>query len=190
MDRGRSAAAGDKPVRDDWHMQRVGFRADVERGPADHLTLLGNVRGGSVGQSVTFVMQASPAVARTQYFDADLLALDVLGRWRHHWDDDHELEIQAYYDLFDREEAVLHGRIHNADVDLQHRFRLGSHRLVWGGGYRRTWDDFDGTFTMQLDPASRTTHLFSGLVHDDIELVPQRLAISAGTKLEHNSFSQ
>ena len=78
MDRGRSAAAGDKPVRDDWHMQRVGFRADVERGPADHLTLLGNVRGGSVGQSVTFVMQVSPAVARTQYFDADLLALDVL----------------------------------------------------------------------------------------------------------------
>ncbi|MBT5059233.1 MAG: TonB-dependent receptor [Gemmatimonadetes bacterium] len=189
IDIGRSAAAGDKPVRDDWQMQRVGLRADVDRGASDHLTVLGNVRGGSVGQSVTFVMQALPAVASTKYSDADLLSYDVLGRWRHHWNDDHEFEAQVYYDLFDRDEAVLHGRIHNADIDLQHRFRTGAHRLVWGTGYRRTWDDFDGTFTMQLDPASRTTHLFSGFVHDDIELIPQKLALSAGTKLEHNSFS-
>ena len=35
----------------------------------------------------------------------------------------------------------------------------------------------------------KATSCISG-PNDDIELVPQRLAISAGTKLEHNSFSQ
>lgn len=185
----RSAPAGRLPVHDDWRMQRVGFRADLDRNGTDFLTLLGNIRGGTVGQSVTFVAQPVPAVATTHYTDADVVALDLLGRWRRNWSEDHELEAQVYFDLFDREEVVLNGRIHNADIDLQHRLRIGSHRWAWGAGYRRTWDDFDGTFTMMLVPARRTTHLFSGFVHDDIEIVPDRVALSGGTKLEHNSYS-
>ncbi|MBT3342694.1 MAG: TonB-dependent receptor [Gemmatimonadetes bacterium] len=189
IDRSRTTGAGDLPVRDDWRMHRVGFRADFETDTGHELTFLGSARGGSVGQSVTYVAQPVPALATTQYFDADLFAVDLLGRWRRQWSQDHVLEAQAYVDLFDREERVLKGRIHNADIDIQHRLRKGGHNWVWGAGYRRTWDDFDGTFTMWLEPAARTTHLVSGFIHDDVEISPGRLSLSGGTKLEHNSYS-
>ena len=177
------------PVRDAWHMSRAGFRADRETAAGDHWSLIGNMRAGSVGQSVTFVAAAVPALAETRYFDADIFTADLLGRWRRSWNVDDEIEAQVYYDLFHRKEFVLEGRIHNFDVDVQQRSRRGRHQLVWGGGYRRTWDDFDGTFTMWLEPARRTTNLLSGFVHDDIELIDGRLSLSGGSKLEHNSYT-
>jgi iron complex outermembrane recepter protein len=185
---GRSVAATSLPVRDDWHMSRVGFRADGEPDADVQWSLIGNVRQGTVGQSVTFVASARP-VAETRYFDADILTADLLARWRRSWGADDEIEAQVYYDLFDREEFVLQGRMHNFDIDVQQRSRRGRHHLVWGGGYRRTWDDFDGTFTMWLEPSRRTTQLFSGFLHSDVELIAERLFVSGGSKIEHNDYS-
>jgi iron complex outermembrane receptor protein len=49
-------------------------------------------------------------------------------------------------------------------------------------------DDIDnGLFV--LDPAMRTMQLYSGFAQDQIALVPRRLKLTIGTKLEHNVFS-
>ena len=189
FERRRSVAATEVPVRDDWQMSRVGFRADGEPSAEDHWSLIGSVRAGTVGQSVTFVAGAVPPIAQTRYVDADVVTADLLGRWRHSFSADDEIEAQVYYDLFDREEFVLRGRIHNFDIDVQQRALRGRHHLVWGGAYRRTWDDFDGTFTMWFEPARRTTNLLSGFVHNDVDLIAGRLSLSGGTKLEHNGYT-
>ena len=31
---------------------------------------------------------------------------------------DNKTELQMYYDVYDRQERILNGRIHNADIDL------------------------------------------------------------------------
>ncbi len=72
-DRGRSAAVGALPVRDDWDMARGGFRLDYRTGSGDDLTLQGDFHAGDIGQSLTFtagVPQFGEPSAETVYFDA------------------------------------------------------------------------------------------------------------------------
>jgi len=46
-----------------------------------------------------------------------------------------------------------------------------------------------GSFAAWFEPESRTTHLFSGFLHDDVEVVADRLRVSLGAKVERNSFT-
>src|SRR5262249_15869352 len=76
------------------------------------------------------------------------------------------------------------------DIDFQHRFQLGSRQqIIWGLGYRVVHDDTEGTVSLSLFPASRTTHLFSAFVQDEITLVPDKWKLILGSKFEHNSFT-
>ena len=187
--RGRSAAVTAAPARDDWDMIRGGFRADFELDARDRITLLGSVQRSTLGQSLTYVAHEPPPLAQLYYFDTPTAGGDILVRGRRRWRAETETEVQLYYDVYDREEAILQGRIHNADLDVKQQLRWGRHRLVLGSGYRRTWDDIDSTFTAWVTSPSRTTHLFSGFAHDDIDLVAERLRVSIGAKVEHNSFT-
>ena len=192
FDRGRSSSVQALPVRDDWLMGRGGFRVDYRTFGGDDITLQGDFHAGEVGQSLTFIagVPEPPApAAETFYFDARVRGGNVLGRWTRDPGSPTETSVQTYFDLFSRREIILDGNIRSFDVDLQQRLQHGQHQIVVGGGYRLTDDDFDGSFTMSLDPAGRTYHLFSGFVHDELQLLPDRLRLSAGSKFEHNSFS-
>ncbi|MFH1569951.1 MAG: TonB-dependent receptor plug domain-containing protein [Gemmatimonadota bacterium] len=188
-ERSPSAPAGPRPVRDGMHMARGGFRTDVDLSESDRLTVLGNAFRGAVGQSLNLVLAPPPSLGEAVYFDAEVRGADLLARWQRRLGEFSQVEAQASYDGFDREEIMLRGRLHNANLDLQHTWSGGRQRLAWGAGYRRTWDEFEGSFTMRLEPPRRTTHLFSAFVHDDLELWPERLRASLGTKVEHNSYS-
>ena len=188
-DRSSSGAPTTEPVRDDGYMTRAGFRADFDLGSEDGLVLIGNAFRGIVGESLTYV--EGPELPQTQrfYFDGEVAGGDLLARGRRSWSADNQTELQMYYDVYDRQERILNGRIHNADIDLQQQVRFGRHRLVGGGGYRRTWDEVAGSFAAWFEPESRTTHLFSGFLHDDVEVVADRLRVSLGAKVERNSFT-
>ena len=186
--RGRTTSVEARPVRDAWHMSRTGLRADLELSAEDRLSLQADAFGGAVGQSLSYVESMPPPLAQPFYFDADVFGADVLGRWQHGGVDD-GLEVQAYYDVFHRQERFLSGTIHNLDIDLQRRHRSGRHRMVAGAGYRLTTDELEGSFTMSFRPARHTNHLLSVFVHDEVSLRADELRLSLGTKLEHNGYS-
>jgi iron complex outermembrane receptor protein len=76
------------------------------------------------------------------------------------------------------------------DVDLQHRLSIGSrHDFMWGGGYRVAGMALVGSQTSWFDPPNRTTRLENLFVQDAITLVPRRVTLTLGSKLEHNAFS-
>ena len=56
-------------------------------------------------------------------------------------------------------------------------------------GYRLTDEHSAGGAGLVFVPAASRQELFSGFVQDEIAIVPQRLSLIAGAKLEHNSFS-
>jgi iron complex outermembrane receptor protein len=76
------------------------------------------------------------------------------------------------------------------DLDFQHHFGLGPRNdVLWGAGYRLITDEVTGAFAAGFDPPSRTVHLVTGFVQDEIVLLQNRVALNLGSKFEHNSFT-
>jgi len=76
------------------------------------------------------------------------------------------------------------------DLDFQHRFPIGvRHDLIWGFGTRVTIDNIDNSASLVFTPTSRTDHLVSGFIQDQITLFQDRLTLTLGSKFEQNSYS-
>jgi iron complex outermembrane receptor protein len=95
-----------------------------------------------------------------------------------------------YYDRTDRDRVVFAERRDTFDLDLQHHFQLGNRQdIVVGVGYNVTSDDLDNRFAVSFNPTRRTASLYSGFVQDEIQLIPNRLRLTLGTKVEHNDYT-
>jgi iron complex outermembrane recepter protein len=176
---------------DNWWQGRGGFRVDWDPGDADALTVQGDVYGGD---SDSFSGQAAPppdfAVSGPE--SPGVIGGNVLARWTHRLAGGSETQLQGYFDRTDRDSRppTIDEHRNAADLDFQHRIQLWkNHDVVWGLGYRAVWDDLPGSFSLSFDPQKRTVHLFSGFVQDEMAFFDDRLRLTLGTKLEHNSYS-
>ena len=161
----------------DWRKGQGGFRLDWLPANGDTITFQ------SDGYSGTFE-QPAPG-------DTTVDGQNVLARWTRPLGDGSELTIQSYWDRTYRgNPSSFNENLNTYDVDLQHRFALGSRQsVVWGGGYRLMSDQVRSGTALLFKPPDRNLQLFSGFVQDEISLVPERLQFTLGTKFEHNDFS-
>jgi iron complex outermembrane receptor protein len=121
--------------------------------------------------------------------NAILSGENVLGRWTHARADGSRLVIQAYYDHTHHDETIYSENRYRIDVDLQDSRRLGDDEITGGLGFRWNSSDTTSIQTVVIAPADRTDELYSGFVQDEISLVPNRLRLTLGAKLEHNVFT-
>ena len=174
---------------DNWTMSQWGFRVDSEPSPRTRLTLQGDYYlenwGGLIRRH-----SLSPPGMNADLVRATSEGVNLLGRWTQDFSAASELSIQAYFDRTDREFG-LGGEIRNTfDLDAQFRFRLGErHEIIWGAGYRYSLDDVAGSADFSMDDPSVGLQLGSTFVQDEVALIPDRLSLTAGTKLEHNDFT-
>jgi iron complex outermembrane receptor protein len=174
---------------DDWQVGRSGFRVDWEPEGPDGLTVEGDFYKGVVG-TTGGVFSLSPLVVDTVNTDDDIFGGDLLGRWRHQFEDGSDMQLQVYYDLVAGDELGMSLQEHTFDVDFQHHFHAGDRNdIVWGMGYRLNAGQFDGDFTTSLSDEHRTDHLLSAFVQDDVTLVEDELRLTLGSKFEYNSFT-
>lgn len=179
-------AAG--PDDDDWRMIQAGVRGDWTLSAAKRLTVQGDVYQGDLAQRVNTLLAVAPfSLPSTR--TAALSGGNVLARWvspiRHG-----EYQVQAYYDRTSRDERPVAETRDRLDVDLQHRQRLGPrHGLVWGAGYRVTSGRITATAPTAFIPPDRTDTLVTAFAQDDVAIVPDRLRLIVGTKVEHNDYS-
>jgi iron complex outermembrane receptor protein len=76
------------------------------------------------------------------------------------------------------------------DVDFQNAFGAAARQqFVWGAGYRVTSDETAPNGTQQFIPPARTLTLLTSFVQDEIQLQPERLRLTLGSKFEHNDYS-
>ena len=183
--------AGDQ-INDGWGMVQGGFRADWTRGEEHEFTLQGDAYRGS-GEQSGFVPSLTPpsfTTGVTGDFTAD--GFNLLGRWTHHIGERTSYVLQAYVDRAVTEKPGVYGRaaVHLADLDFHYRFPLGNrHDVLLGVGYRRISDDIEGAFPIQFAPRKRGINLYTGFLQDDIVLIANHLALTIGTKFEHNDYT-
>jgi iron complex outermembrane receptor protein len=176
---------------DNWDIGQGGFRVDSTLVSGDSLTLHGDVYSARLNQQI--------GVPDLSFRNFDGLKLqdtpraegwNLVGRWERALSVTSSLSVQLYYDHSERSETYVDQRHDILDIELQHSATVGSrHDIVWGIGYRNIDDRFRQSryITSELDADNRSQ--WSAFLQDDVTLVPERLRLTLGTKLEHNDYT-
>lgn len=176
FDRNETVFPNGSDASDSWDMSQGGFRMDWYPSQINTLTFQGDAYSGSEN------------IPGGQGF---VDGQNMLGRWSLTISDTSDLSVQAYFDRTWRQiPNSISDDLKTYDLDLQHRFALGERQsITWGAGYRLMQDHVLNGAALAFFPEDRNMQLFSGFVQDEIALVPERLQLTLGTKLEHNDFS-
>jgi iron complex outermembrane recepter protein len=175
---------------DGWHDLRGGFRADWNIPDGTKLTVQGDLYRGRVGTTVPGLLSISPPLAGLFVDKTMTTGGNVLGRWTR--TSDHlDTTVQAYFDLANRNESAVLGEFrHTFDLEALARYhRGGRHELIYGGDFRYNADRTVGSLNISYNPASRSTQLYGVFGQDEISLLPNRLKLTLGSKIEHNYYS-
>ncbi|WP_423147170.1 TonB-dependent receptor plug domain-containing protein [Rubrolithibacter danxiaensis] len=163
---------------DKWRFSQTGFNLDWDPSLQNTLSIRSNFYSG-----------ADPSNSKQSSIDGQ----NAMGTWKHTFSEKSDLIIQAYADRTWRKEITsnINDELYTYDLDFQHRFPLGkAHAIIWGAGYRHMNDDTKNyTDFVGFIPASRKMNLYSSFIQDEISLLPGRLQLTVGTKLQHNTFT-
>jgi len=172
-----SVLPGGQDATDDWHMEQAGFRLDWDASPINQVTMQGDLYNGRISQATAGDIAVSGG--------------NVVAKWSHTVSANSAVTAQLYYDRTNRNIPGTFGEdLDIYDVDLQHATRLGArHDVVWGLGYRLINDRVVNSALLAFLPPHVTRQWFTGFVQDEIALIPDRLHVALGTKVEHNDYT-
>jgi iron complex outermembrane recepter protein len=174
---------------DGWHLLREGFRSDTTISENNSLVFQGALYTGREGDSLAILPSiTSPGQVNRQLF-ANLSGGYLQSSWNHTYTERSDSTLSASYDGYERSDRLGDKR-KTFSVDFQHHFQQGQRQdIVWGLGYRWTAETSDGSFEASLIPPNQSTSMVSGFAQDEIALMPNRLYLTVGAKMEYNSYS-
>jgi iron complex outermembrane receptor protein len=174
---------------DGWRALRGGFRADSKLSSNDELTVQADMYSARVGGLNAYVQSFASPVPQLTFLSVNATGGDIQTDWHHRFSERSDMNLQVSYDSYDRHEAVSEIR-HTWSADFQHHFAWGGRQdVVWGVGYRYSRSTTAGSAFISLEPANLNTQLFSSFIQDEIALIPNKLSLTVGTKLEHNYYT-
>lgn len=174
---------------DDWRMGSGGLRLDWEPSEFDLFTVQGDYRRGYVGDLVQGP-SFTPPFFTERPLDNDNTSANILTRWTHHFSEDNEFSLQAYYDRVEHQDLGATTREDTFDLDLRHRIQLGErNEVIWGGGYRYLPGELVGAGQLRWGEAKSNHQLANVFAQDEIAVVPEKLFFTLGSKFEHNDFT-
>ena len=173
---------------DGWHILLGGFRTDSVLSSKDTLSFQGDVYSAREGTPTTnfpFVASSPQNIELRVNLNGGFLQ----GAWNHTSSPHSDTTLQVSYDSYERNDNLREGR-GTLDLDFQHHFSGWSRQnIVWGLTYRYSASHSNGDLTASLVPADLSTQLFGSFIQDEIAIVPDRLYLTVGTKLEHNHYT-
>jgi len=175
--RNQTDSADGQRSTDDWHMGQGGFRLDWDQSNATQLSLQGDLYNTQSAQP-----NASDLTANGSNLTAS---------GSHVFSPTSDARVQLYYDHTYRDiPGALTDDLDTYDIDFQHHFLLGRrHDVVWGVGYRLVKDTVGNGAALAFLPARVQLQWFSGFAQDEVALIPDRLHLTLGTKVDHNDYT-
>src|SRR3989449_8795866 len=176
FDRASTLLPSGQDAADGWPLWQGGCRMDWDAASVNRVTLQGDLYDGRIGQLTAG--------------DVGVSGGNVVAKWSHTISEGSSLAAQLYYDRTHRHIPGTFGEdLDTYDVDVQHAARLGARQdVVWGLGYRLINDRVANSSMLAFLPPGVARQWFSGFVQDEIALVPNRLHVALGTKIEHNDY--
>jgi iron complex outermembrane receptor protein len=164
---------------DSFALPQAGLRADWAASSKDVVTI---ETGGYDGRQGSNIFQTNiPAT----YL---LKGGHTLVHWKRTISERNSVETLAYCDWYARFGAPGEKR-NSCDLEFQHTHQFTPRQsLISGGSFFTTGDDLTPD-PAPYRPERRRTNVFSGFAQYEIKIIPDRLRILGGTKLEHNDYT-
>jgi iron complex outermembrane recepter protein len=177
-----------KTLGTDFTLNKTGFRVDYDEFENDLITLQGDVYKSDM--ELDRFLPDTAGVNRLKD-NLDIYGGNISSKWEHQISDKEETQLQLYYDKDVRSHSLLSRKYQTFDADFQYSNSLKErHKLTSGLGYRGIHSDLDGSsFRLNFNPAKCKTQLYSGFIQDEIALLPDKVFLTLGSKIEHNNFT-
>jgi iron complex outermembrane recepter protein len=184
------AGIGDQGPQDGWNLQHGGFRADWILNSRDSLTVEGDLFR-SDGQGTTdFTTSLAPLTFGPVPGGLEDHGGDVLGHWKRTFSARSEISLQVYFDHATADAGFVTGTSNTVDVEFQHHVAIGKrHDVVWGIDYRAIQINTAGGIPVSLNPPRTRENLASVFAQDEIELMPGRLRLTLGGRVQREYSS-
>jgi iron complex outermembrane recepter protein len=177
-DRNNTFLPEGRDTTDGWKVAHSGFHIDWNPSEKNSVAFQGNLYNGTE--------YTSP---KKSTFDGQ----NIITKWSHTFSNTSSFSLQLYFDRTWRRNILgsVNNELDTYDFEFQHRFVLtASHTILWGVGYRFMKDEtINTTPFVGLIPQEKDMNLFSGFIQDEIMLVPDKLKLTLGTKLQHTVYS-
>ncbi len=162
----------------------TGFRTDWDVTSSDNVFL-----HGEMSRYASDTVENNPIIPDKLIRSVDTDAYHLLGRWRHTFSESSEAAWRIYHQHEKRREDY---EFDTTDIDFQHDFKWKErHQFVWGLGYGFISDEMIkgllGRYT--YNPVKRDQSLFSFFLQDTVQLSPDYLNLTLGSKYEHNDYT-
>ncbi len=175
---------------DRWNLTHGGFRADWSTTVQDTVRAQGDLYTGQSGEQVGLGVYQPLEQSTVDGMEA-VSGGDVLLRWEHRYASKSDFSLQTYFDRTNRQGPQFGETRDTVDIDfVDHIATLPRQNLIWGAGMRLSPSNFiQSQPTVDFEPHRQTDYIYSSFVQDAFQLVPTRLSLTMGTKLEDNNFS-
>jgi iron complex outermembrane recepter protein len=174
---------------DGWHTLRGGFRTDSKLTAKDDLTVSGDLNTSRVDDINGAVESVTSPTPVALFSETNVSGGFIQSVWDHRQSDRSDTTLQVSFDRYRRTDDLGEAR-NTVNADFEHHFHWNDRQdIVWGVGYRYSASTTRGDLLFSLLPADLNTQLFSAFVQDEFTLVPDRLSLTVGTKIEHNYYT-
>jgi iron complex outermembrane recepter protein len=179
------------PSFDAWNLVHGGFRTDTDLTSHDKLTVQGDLYEGQDGQYSYLLPSLGATEVERVNGHLNQSGGNILGRWDHQFSSGSDMSISYYHDQLGWIGFGFGERRKTDDISIQRHFRWGERQDIIGGAEYRYTADRTGQAnpTLYLVPANYAEPLSSVFAQDSIALLPRRLTLTVGAKLEHNVFT-
>ncbi len=174
---------------DGWHILRGGFRTDSSLSSKDKLTLRGDAYTGAEGNPDSLLLSVTSPALQDVNFAVPLSGGFLQSVWDHAFSARSDTTLRVCFDRYRRDDVLLERRS-TFNVEFQHHIAWGSRQdLVWGANYSVTDSDTHGNLSFSLNPSDVNMQLFSLFFQDEIAVVPDKLYLTVGIRLDHNYYT-
>lgn len=175
---------------DAWNRSQSGFRIEWERDALASLTVQGDGYYGTSDADYLYPSTTSPFTTVASHSDT-VAGGNIIVKWEDKISDDSHISLQAYVDQARRNEDLLDQVVSTYDLEFRHIYHVNDrNEFVWGVGYRHIEDDLEGRAGfVDFVPETADYNLWNGFIQHEYQVVPEKVSLIAGTKIEHNDYT-
>jgi iron complex outermembrane recepter protein len=174
----------------DWsRFGQVGFRADWAKDSTE-FTFQGDGYWGKFGDAQTLSTYVPPA-SFLSYQSTNVSGGNLRAQWRRQFSNHSDIYLQTFWSHDHRIGSNFGEDRDTFDVDFLHRLAATRfQQFTYGVGLRLSPSTVSQTVpTDNFNPRHKTDSIYSAFLQEELHLVPGKLSLALGSKLEHNNYT-